>query len=151
MEGTMLKREMPPEHPGIVLKEMYLEPLGVSVTEFADNIGVARRTVSLIINGHSGISAEMALRLSKAFKTSPELWLGMQQKYDLWNAGKKVTLTGIKYLAARAGTVAAHRTKAGSEGLKNITVSKSTGVAISKSASSKRAIPAKKLYLKKPR
>ena len=97
----MLKRGMAPMHPGLVLKEMYLEPLDISVTDFADNIGVARRTVSLIVNEHSGISAEMALRLSKAFNTTPELWLNMQQKYDLWNAGKKVSLTAIKHLTAR--------------------------------------------------
>jgi addiction module HigA family antidote len=94
----MIKREMPSKHPGSILKEMYLDPLGISVTDFAGNIGVARRTVSLVINGHSGISAEMALRLSKALNTTPEMWLNMQQKYDLWNVGKKITLTKIKHL-----------------------------------------------------
>lgn len=98
----MLKRGMTPMHPGLVLKEMYLEPLDISVTDFANNIGVARRTVSLIVNEHSGISAEMALRLSKALNTTPELWLNMQQKYDLWNAGKKVSLTAIRHLTVRS-------------------------------------------------
>lgn len=94
----MLKREMPPVHPGTVLKELYLEPLEISVTDFAGHIGVARRTVSLLVNGHSGVSAEMALRLSKALGTTPALWLDMQQKYDLWNADKKINLVPIKYL-----------------------------------------------------
>lgn len=98
----MLKREMPPVHPGNILKEMYLDPLGITVTGFADNIDVARRTVSLIINGHSGISAEMALRLSKALGTTPEMWLDMQQKYDLWNAGQRVALDTIKFLAPKS-------------------------------------------------
>ena len=97
----MIKRGMAPMHPGLVLKEMYLEPLGISVTDFADNIGVARRTASLIVNEHSGISAEMALRLSKAFNTTPELWLNMQQKYDLWNAGQKLSLKAIKHFTTR--------------------------------------------------
>jgi addiction module HigA family antidote len=73
---------MPPVHPGNVLKEMYMEPLGISVTDLADNLGVHRRTISLVINEHSGVSAEMALRLATAFETTPELWLNMQQQYD---------------------------------------------------------------------
>ncbi len=88
---------MPPTHPGEVLKEIYLEPLGISVTELAGNIGVARRTVSLIIKGHSGISAEMALRLSKAFNTTPELWLNLQRSHDLWYASQKVSLEAIRH------------------------------------------------------
>lgn len=97
----MLKKGMTPVHPGAILKEMYLEPLELSVTEFADNIGVARKTVSQIINEHSGISAEMALRLSTAFDTTPEIWLDMQQKYDLWRAAKNVKLTQIKHLTVK--------------------------------------------------
>lgn len=100
---VMLKRGMKPIHPGAVLKEMYLEPLDISVTDLASNLGVARRTVSLLVNGHSGVSAEMALRLSKAFGTTPELWLNMQQKYDLWNAGRNIRLGKIKHLKLRSG------------------------------------------------
>ncbi|SIT22709.1 addiction module antidote protein, HigA family [Filimonas lacunae] len=98
---------MAPVHPGAMLREMYLEPLGLSVTELAGNIGVARRTVSLLINEHSGVSAEMALRLAKAFGTTPELWLNMQQGFDLWHAGKKVVLKDIHhYSGAKAQTAA---------------------------------------------
>lgn len=95
----MPKRGMPPVHPGNILKTMYLDPLGITVTEFAENIDVARRTVSLLINEHSGVSAEMALRLSKALGTTPEIWLNMQQKYDLWQAGQKLSLNKIKIIA----------------------------------------------------
>ncbi|RXK83298.1 HigA family addiction module antitoxin [Filimonas effusa] len=95
----MLKRGLPPVHPGEILKEMYLDPLEISVTELADNIGVARRTVSLLINQHSGVSAEMALRLAKAFGTTPQFWLNMQQSHDLWNAEKRVILKSIKQLS----------------------------------------------------
>ena len=91
---------MPPVHPGKILKEMYLEPLGIGVTQLAASLDVARRTVSLIINGHSGISPEMALRLSKAFDTTPELWLNIQRSYDLWYAGKRVVLKNVHKLNA---------------------------------------------------
>lgn len=97
----MLKRGMPPVHPGMILKDMYMEPLSISVTDLADNLNVARRTISLLVNGHSGISAEMALRLSKAFNTSPELWLNMQQKYDLWAAQGKVRIGQIRAISKR--------------------------------------------------
>lgn len=92
----MLKRGMPPTHPGQILKEMYLEPLGLSQGDAAANLGITRKTLSQLINEHQGISAEMALRLAKAFNTTPELWMNMQWNYDLWNAGKKVQLTRIK-------------------------------------------------------
>lgn len=75
-----------PPHPGEVLRELCLEPLGISVTEAAKALGVARKTLSSILNGHSGISPEMAIRLSKAFETSPESWLNQQVQYDLWQA-----------------------------------------------------------------
>src|SRR5438105_6939152 len=75
-----------PPHPGIVLKE-YLGD--VSVTTAADHLGVTRATLSRILNGSAGISAEMALRLSEALGTSAELWLGMQSQYDLWQASRR--------------------------------------------------------------
>lgn len=92
----MTKHGMKPTHPGQILKEMYLEPLGLTQAEAADNLGVTRKTLSMLLNQRQGISAEMALRLSKAFNTTPELWLNMQQNYDLWEAGQKVKLTAIK-------------------------------------------------------
>ena len=84
------------------MKEMYLEPLAIGITEFSAVVGVARRTISLIINGHSGVSAEMALRLSKALNTTPELWLNIQRDFDLWHAGKKIHLKGIKTIVTAA-------------------------------------------------
>ena len=77
-----------PPHPGEVLRELCLEPLGISVTDAAKALGVARKTLSAILNGRSGISPEMAIRLSKAFDTSPESWLNQQVHYDLWEAAK---------------------------------------------------------------
>jgi len=89
---------MPPVHPGKILKEMYLEPLDINITQLAENLGVARKTVSQLVNGHMGISAEMALRLAKAFDTSAELWLNMQRNYDLWYASSKITVGHVRSL-----------------------------------------------------
>ena len=75
-----------PPHPGAVLKELCLEPLGLTVTEAAKGLGVSRKTLSIILNGKSGISPEMAVRLSIAFNTSSESWLNQQSQYDLWQA-----------------------------------------------------------------
>lgn len=86
-----------PPHPGEVLKE-YL-PEGVSVTEAAKRLGVSRQAFSAIINGRAGITADMALRLSKALETSPDMWLGMQMQYDLWQA-KQHAPKGVQKLAA---------------------------------------------------
>jgi addiction module HigA family antidote len=75
-----------PPHPGQVLRD-YLGD--VSVTNAAKHLGVTRVALSRILNGGAGISADMALRLSDALGTSPELWAGMQAQYDLWQASKK--------------------------------------------------------------
>lgn len=75
-----------PPHPGEVIKELCLEPLDISVTAAAQSLGVSRKTLSAIINGHAGVSPEMAVRLSIAFNTSSESWLAQQLQYDLWQA-----------------------------------------------------------------
>jgi antitoxin HigA-1 len=75
-----------PAHPGEVLKEAYLEPLHLSVTEFARRIGISRKCASELINGHSGLGLETAHRIAKATDTTPDLWLTMQLNHDLWQA-----------------------------------------------------------------
>jgi addiction module HigA family antidote len=70
-----------PPHPGEVIKELCLDPLGLTVTAAAEGLGVARRTLSALLNGHAGISPDMAIRLSKAFGRSPESWLQLQLQY----------------------------------------------------------------------
>jgi addiction module HigA family antidote len=102
----MLKQGMKPTHPGQVLKNLYMDPLELSQANAAENLGITRKTLSMLLNGHQGISAEMALRLAKAFDTTPELWLNMQRNYDLWNAGQKVKLSQVK-IFRRARTLAA--------------------------------------------
>jgi len=78
-----------PPHPGEVLRELCLEPLGVTVTSAAQSLGVSRKALSELLNGKSGISPEMAVRLSIAFDTTPESWLTQQMHYDLWRAEQK--------------------------------------------------------------
>ena len=75
-----------PPHPGEVLRELCLEPLGLSVTAAAEALGVSRKTLSAVLNGNAGISPEMAIRLSIAFDTSAESWLNQQSQYELWHA-----------------------------------------------------------------
>ena len=79
-------RMFDPPHPGFVLKD-YLG--NVSVTAAAIHLGVTRATLSRILNGNAGISAEMSLRLADALGTTPELWISMQSQYDLWQASRK--------------------------------------------------------------
>ena len=73
-----------PPHVGEILREMYLEPLQLSVTDVAKRLGVSRQAISRLINEKTGISADMALRLAKAFGTSPEYWMNMEKNYELW-------------------------------------------------------------------
>ena len=72
-----------PPHPGEIIKQLCLEPLGLTVTETAKALGVSRKTLSSIINGKAGISPEMAVRLSIAFNPSSESWINQQSQYDL--------------------------------------------------------------------
>ena len=87
-----------PAHPGEVLREMYIEPLDLTVTETARALGITRKALSELVNMRSGISTTMALRLSKAFGTTPELWLNMQRNFDLIQAQKRVRLSKVKVL-----------------------------------------------------
>jgi len=89
-----------PPHPGEIIRELCLEPLELSVTATADALGVSRKTLSSILNGHAGISPEMALRLSIAFNTTPESWLNQQVQYDLWVAKKGGKNIKVKRLYA---------------------------------------------------
>lgn len=73
-----------PPHPGEILSGLWLNPMGLSITKAALALGVSRKTLSKIVNGNSGISPEMAFRLSITFGGSPESWMGHQVAYDLW-------------------------------------------------------------------
>ena len=89
-----------PPHPGEILRELCLEPLGISVTAAANGLGVSRKTLSSILNGRAGISPEMAVRLSIAFETSSESWLNQQSQYDLWQAEQQRDSLHVSKLSA---------------------------------------------------
>lgn len=85
----MRTRKRPPTHPGGILRRHYMEPLSLTVSGLAEILGVSRKTLSKIVNERGSVTPDMALRLSKAFKTTPELWLNLQQNYDLWLASQE--------------------------------------------------------------
>ncbi len=85
-----------PPHPGEFINEVYLEPYAISVRSAAANLGVNPSTLSRLIKQQSGISPEMAMRLSKAFGRSPESWLAMQDQYDLWQVKQQLDLNDVK-------------------------------------------------------
>jgi len=90
-----------PAHPGEVLKELWLEPLGLTLTQTAARLGVTRKTISKIANGHGGITPEMALRLEIVFGTSAQAWMNMQTAYDLWRLSRlrKALRGSLRHLA----------------------------------------------------
>jgi addiction module HigA family antidote len=77
-----------PPHPGEVLREMWLVPIGISITEAAKRLGISRKALSELVNGHTSVSPQMAVRLSVALKTSAKVWMNMQTNYDLWHVEK---------------------------------------------------------------
>ncbi len=91
-----------PPHPGEFITEVYLKPNDISGRELAISLGVSPSTLNRVLNGASGISPEMALRLSKVLGRSAESWLAMQTNYDLWQARKKVRLGKIKRIELTA-------------------------------------------------
>jgi addiction module HigA family antidote len=88
-----------PPHPGQIVRNDCIEPLGLTITEAADGLGVSRKHLSALVNGRAGISPEMAIRLSKAFGGSPESWLTQQMQYDLRRAQER-TDPDVKRFAA---------------------------------------------------
>ena len=73
-----------PAHPGEILRDLYLEPLGVSITQAAQALGVTRKHVSAIVNGRASVSPDMAVRLAGVFATEPDIWINLQAQHDIW-------------------------------------------------------------------
>ena len=88
-----------PPHPGGVVKRQCLEPLGLSVAQAAKGLGVTRQALSELVTEHTGISVKMAIRLSKAFGSTPEVWLAMQTAHDLWREREFVETAAVKQFA----------------------------------------------------
>lgn len=89
-----------PPHPGGVLRRLYMEPLGLTVTEVAKRLGVSRKQLSLLVNERAGFSPEMAVRVAMATNTTAESWVNMQAAYDLWRAKRRTKGVKIQKLAA---------------------------------------------------
>ncbi len=87
----MRTKTRPPSHPGSILKLHYLEPSGISITDLAKELRLSRKTVSKIVNERGTVTTDIALRLSRAFATTPELWLNLQINYDLWHTANETT------------------------------------------------------------
>ena len=85
-----------PPHPGEFIRATYIESFDISIRSLAKSLGVSPSTLTRLISRQSGISPEMALRLSKAVGRSPESWLAMQHNYDLWQTKKTTDLSGVQ-------------------------------------------------------
>lgn len=85
-----------PPHPGEILKELYIKPLNLTITQVAIGLCVTRKALSELVNGKCGVSPEMATRLAQAFSTTPEHWLNLQQQYDIWKVKNKLSKCKIK-------------------------------------------------------
>lgn len=89
-----------PPHPGEIIRDFCIDSTRLTVTEAASALGVTRKTLSVLLNGHSGISPEMSLRLSRVFGRTPEGWLNLQLQYDLWQAKQSTDLKKLKRIKA---------------------------------------------------
>lgn len=93
---TAMKMHNPP-HPGEILRGLYLEPIELTVKDAAAGLGVSRKALSELVNGHTDISRDMAIRLAKAFpNTNIRLWLDLQVQYDAWQAEQRVNTIDVK-------------------------------------------------------
>ena len=93
-----------PPHPGEIIRDQCLEPLGLTITAAAEGLGVSRKALSELVNGHSGVSPEMAIRLSKAFGSNPETWLRLQMQYDLWHVEQRADSIKVERFHEHAST-----------------------------------------------
>ena len=97
---NMLQRNLPPSHPGEILREMFIKEHNLSITEVAVGLGVSRVNLSALVNERAGISPELAIKLSEAFGNTAQFWINLQKNYELWHAEKKVNRKKIKHFVA---------------------------------------------------
>ena len=93
-----------PPHPGEIIRWECLEPLGLTVTRAAQGLGVTRQALSDLVNRKVGVSVEMSLRLSQAFGSTPETWLGLQAAYDLWQIRERAQSIKVEKFTAATST-----------------------------------------------
>lgn len=94
-----MKRNLAPVHPGEILREEYIQERGLTITEVAKGLGVARANLSAIVNERAGISPELAVKLSEAFGNTAQFWVNLQKNYELWHAEKKVNRSIIRHFS----------------------------------------------------
>ena len=99
--STITKPMHNPSHPGEVLRELYMKPLGITVNAAADALKVTRKHLSAILNGRASVTPDMALRLAAAFRTDAEIWLNLQSQYDLWQVRGRKGKPAIRALVPR--------------------------------------------------
>lgn len=92
-----MKRNLAPVHPGEILREEYIQERGLTITEVAKGLGIARANLSAIVNERAGISPELAVKLSEAFGNTAQFWVNLQKNYELWHAEKKVNRSVIQH------------------------------------------------------
>jgi len=99
---SVTKRKLCPSHPGVILKNFFLDELNITITDFAKVVDVSRKAISAIVNQHKNITPEMAVRFSIALNTTADIWLNLQKNYDLWQTvhGNKTVFDKIKPIAA---------------------------------------------------
>jgi len=96
----MLKRNLPPVHPGEILREEFIKERNLTITEVAKGLGMARANLSAVCNERAGISPELAVKLSEAFGNTAQFWINLQKNYELWHAEQKVNRSVIKHFLA---------------------------------------------------
>jgi len=98
-----MKRNLPPVHPGEILREEYIKERNLTVTEVAKGLGVARANLSAIVNERAGISPELAVKLSEAFGNTAQFWVNLQKNYELWHAEQKVNRSAVRHFSQASG------------------------------------------------
>lgn len=98
-----MKRNLPPVHPGEILREDYIKERGLTITEVAQGLGIARANLSAVVNERTGISPELAVKLSEAFGNTAQFWVSLQKNYELWHAERKVNRSSIRHFDQVSG------------------------------------------------
>lgn len=98
-----MTRNLPPLHPGEILREDYIKERNLTITEVAQGLGVARANLSAIVNERAGISPELAVKLSEAFGNTAQFWINLQKNYELWHAERKVNRSTIRHFNQASG------------------------------------------------
>ncbi len=92
-----MKRNLPPVHPGEILREDFIKERGLTITEVAKGLGITRVNLSAVVNERAGISPELAVKLSEAFGNTAQFWINLQKNYELWRAERKVDRSEIRH------------------------------------------------------